>query len=299
MASKKNTIIEEPSAPSGYRLGVDIGGSKLKAVLINRNNQVIDDYLLATPKDSLNHLLIMIKAVIEPLMDRAAKDQILIDSLGVGIAGIIDDDRQKILYSPNLGIVDNVKLLERLRDDFAWTWPMMMDNDANCFTRGEALLGAGANLENVYGITIGTGIGGGWWYNGEIYTGANGAANEPGAMLIDLDNKITLEQAYQKLTQNNARLLAQEAYEGDTLAEKSFAELGAYLGLAFANIVNLIDPSVIVVGGGAALASELFLGEAKRTMEDHIASPRSVKSKIANAKLGENAGAIGAAMLFR
>lgn len=177
--------------------------------------------------------------------------------------------------------------------------PMLMDNDANCFTRGEALLGAGRGLENVYGITIGTGIGGGWWYNGEIYAGASGAANQLSDMLIDIDNQITLEQAYQKLTQNNARILAQEAYEGDILAEKSFAELGAYLGLAFANIVNLLDPSIIVVGGGVAAVSELFLGEAKRTMEENLHSSRPAKTKISNAKLGDNAGAIGAALLFR
>jgi glucokinase len=283
---------------TGYRLGIDIGGSKMRAVLINHHDKVIEDSILATPKDSLNHLLIMIKAVIEPLIERAAKDQIHIDSLGIGIAGTLSVDRDKILISPNLGIIDNVKLLDRLRDEFDWRWPMLMDNDANCFTRGEALLGAGSDLENVYGITIGTGIGAGWWYNGEIYAGSTGAANELSDMIIDFDHQITLEQAYQKLTQNNARLLAQEAYEGDILAEKAFAELGDYLGIAFANIVNLINPSIIVVGGGVAAVSELFLGAAKRAMEKYTPS-HLTKTKIVHAKLGDNAGAIGAAILFR
>jgi glucokinase len=283
---------------SGYRLGIDIGGSKMRAILIDRKNKVLEDYQLATPKDSLNHLLIMIKATIEPLIERANKDQMTIDSLGIGIAGTLDEDREKILVSPNLTTIENTKLLARLQTEFNWTWPMLMDNDANCFTRGEALLGAGAGLENVYGITIGTGIGAGWWYNGEIYAGASGAANELSDMLIDVDHQVTLEQAYQKLTQNNARLLAQEAYEGDILAEKAFAELGAYLGLGFANIVNLLDPSMLVVGGGVAAVSELFLGEAKRTMEENTPSHRH-KTKITQTKLGDNAGAIGAALLFR
>ncbi len=297
--AKKKTIIIEPGTPVGYRLGVDVGSSKLKSVLIDRHNNVIGDYVLSTPKDSLNHLLIMIKAVIEPLMELAIKNQITIDSLGIGIAGVLDENRDKMIMSQNMPIINNTKILERLRDDFNWQWPMLMDNDANCFTRAEALLGAGVGLENVYGITIGAGIGGGWWYNNEIYAGANGAANEPGDMLIDLDNKVTLEQAYQKLTQNNARLLAQEAYEGDILAERSFAELGAYLGLAFANIANIIDPSIIIVGGGVAAVSELFLGEAKRAMEENILAPRPTKPRISTAKLGDNAGAIGAALLFR
>jgi predicted NBD/HSP70 family sugar kinase len=80
--------------------------------------------------------------------------------------------------------------------------------------------------------------------------------------------------------------------------KKAFAELGAYLGLGFANIVNLLDPSMLVVGGGVAAVSELFLGEAKRTMEENTPSHRH-KTKITQTKLGDNAGAIGAALLFR
>lgn len=295
----KESVADDEASPSGYRIGVDIGGTKIKAVLLNRNNEVIEDSLLATPKDSFNHLVIMIKAVVEPLIERAGKDQINIDSLGIGIAGVLNEDKSKVFKSPNLNIIEDTKILDRLSKDLNWHWPMMMDNDANCFTRGEALLGAGKGLDNVYGITIGTGIGGGWWINGNIYDGANGAAGEPGEMLIDFDNKITLEQAYQKLTQNNSRLLAQEAYEGDQLAERSFAELGSYLGLAFANIVNLIDPGIIVVGGGASEASDLFIDEAKKAMIKHIASPDASKIKISRAKLGDSAGAIGAGLLFQ
>lgn len=294
----KNSLSDTTPPLIGYRLGIDIGGSKLRAVLLDRKDKVVEDYQLATPKESLNHLLIMIKAVVEPLLERAAKDQINIDSLGLGIPGTLNEDREKILVAPNLNIIENIKLLTRLKDEFNWTWPMLMDNDANCFTRGEALLGAGSGLENVYGVTIGTGIGAGWWYNGEIYSGATGAANELSDMIIDVDHQATLEQSYQKLTQNNARLLAQEAYEGDMLAEKSFAELGAYLGIAFANVVNILDPSIIIVGGGVAAVSELFLGEAKRTMEENTPSHLH-KTKIVHAKLGANAGAVGAATLFR
>jgi len=297
VAEKQSTETSEQL--TGYRLGLDIGGTKLKAILIDRKNNIIDESLLATPKDSLNHLIIMIKAVVEPLIERATKDQQAIDSLGVGIPGVLDEDRSKVFNSPNLSFIEGAKILERLEKDLGWIWPMLLDNDANCFTRAEALLGAGAGMDNVYGITIGTGIGGGWWFNGNIYEGSNGAANEPGAMVIDLDKKITLEKAYQKLTQNNARLLAQEAYEGDTLAEKAFAELGSYLGIAFANLVNIIDPGIIVVGGGTSGASDLFLNEARKTMVDYVASPVAAKIKITKSKLGDNAGALGAAILFR
>jgi glucokinase len=296
----KSVATQETTNPqSGYRVGVDIGGTKIKAILLNRQNEIIEDSLLATPKDSLNHLIIMIKAVVEPLIERATKDGQKIDSLGIGIAGVLDETHTKVFMAPNLEIINDVKILDKLEKDLDWTWPMLMDNDANCFTRGEALMGAGEKMDNVYGITIGTGIGGGWWFNGNIYEGAHGAANEPGEMLLDFNNKLTLEQAYQKLTQNNTRILAQEAYEGDELAEKSFHELGSYLGRALANIVNLLDPSIIVVGGGASEASDLFLDEARKVMIEHVTSPEAAKTKISRAKLGDNAGAIGAALLFQ
>ena len=93
--------------------------------------------------------------------------------------------------------------------------------------------------------------------------------------------------------------MAQEAYEGDPLAGQIFLELGEYLGLVFANIVNIVDPGIIIIGGGTAGSSDLFLSTARRAMVNHIESPQARKIKIVKAKLGDNAGAIGAALLDR
>jgi len=280
-----------------YKIGIDVGGTKMSAVLMYQE-KVIADVKLATPKDSLKNFLSILKALIDPLMERAKKDQAEVTAIGIGLPGTIDFKASKIITANNVPILNNVKIIDKIREYLKIELPIKMDNDTNCFARAESLLGAGKDSNNVYGIIIGTGIGGAWCYNKEIYIGARGGAGEAGEMLIDLDNKITLEEAYKKLTQNNPRALAQDAYEGDELAELRFEELGAYLGLAFANIVNILDPEIIVIGGGGTTSSELFMKTATKTMREHIHSHESKKIKIVKSKLGENAGAIGAALLF-
>jgi len=281
-----------------YTIGIDIGGTKMSAVLFD-GEKILADYALATPKDNLNHLLIMLEALIEPLLDKARDMKIKVKGIGIGAAGVIDFKKQIIAKnSPNLEILNKIKLASLLeeKEDL----PVIMDNDANCFVRAESALGAGKKYNNIYGVTIGTGIGGGWWINNKIYYGASSGANEPGRFIMNMDAEemADLETIYQKLTQHNLFKTAQEAYRGDILAEKVFNELGELFGIFLANIVNLIDPEVFIIGGGAAEASNLFIPKTKKIMKKHIMNPESRNTKILKSKLGTEAGAIGAALLI-
>lgn len=279
-----------------YTIGIDIGGTNMKAVLFN-GEKVVADSSLATPKDDLDQFLIMMNALIEPLTEKAREDKVKIKGIGLGVAGVIDYKEEKMLKSPNIPAIDGIKLTEELANRV--DLPVRMDNDGNCFVRAEARLGAGKKFKNVYGIIIGTGIGGGWFFNDKIYRAVHGGSGEPGEMIIDCAEPIMLEDAYHKLTQRNPANLAEEAYRGDILAEKTFLEVGKLLGIAFANIANLIAPEVIVIGGGTVGSSELFLSKTKKVMREHIASDELRKRiKIVKAKLGEQAGAIGAAMMI-
>lgn len=280
-----------------YTIGVDIGGTKMSAVLFD-GEKVIADYVLATPKDDLEHFMIMLKALIEPLSDKAKAAGAVVKGIGVGVAGMLDYRENKIVEAPNLPFLNNLKLPENLAARFG-AKPIKMDNDAHCFLRAEMKFGAGKKYKNAFGITIGTGIGGAWWNNVEIYNGAHGGATEVGWMIIDFKEGISLEQAYHKLMQDNPASLADEAYHGDVLAQKFYDELGHYLGVSLANAVNLIDPEVIIVGGGAAESSDLFLSRAKKIMREYIKSPKSKTVKIIKGKLGANAGAVGAALLIQ
>jgi glucokinase len=278
-----------------YTIGVDIGGTKMRAVLWNGEKVVADDELV-TPMDSVDHFAVMIKALVDPLLERARTDKVKVAGVGLGIAGVLDSTGRKMLKSPNIPIIDNVNLAERLEKFIGL--PFVMDNDAKCFVRAEALAGAGRGYTNVYGLIIGTGIGGGWWIDGKVYPGAHRGASEVDAMIIDFASGLNLEQGFHKLMQNNPGKLSQEAILGDPLAERAFEEFGRHLGIALSNIVNILDPEIFVIGGGVTASSDLFLAAAKKEMKPHINSTEAVKkTKVVKSKLGRNAGAIGAALL--
>lgn len=277
-----------------YTIGIDIGGTKMDAILFD-GQQVIADYRLATPKDDLDHFLIMLKALAEPLQEKAKKDKIKIKGIGVGIPGPVDYNQGKLLDLPNIPYMTNVKLCDKIKEVI--DLPAKLDNDANCFLRAEMKIGAGQKYNNAYGITLGTGIGGAWWYKDKIYLGSHFSAGEPGHTIIELSSGLDLEKTYQKLTQNNPVSVAIDAYRGDELALKTFTEVGTNLGIAFANIINILDPEVIIVGGSVIESGDLFLPIVKKTMREHIFSSEAKKVKILKSKLGKHAGAIGAALL--
>jgi glucokinase len=276
-----------------YTIGIDIGGTNIKSVLFN-GEKVVMDYSLGTPKDSLEHLVIMILALVEPLSKKAAEDKMKIKGVGLGVPGIVDPYSAKISDAPNLPLLNGIKLAEILEK--RTSLPVKMDNDTECFLRAEATIGSAAKFKNIYGITIGTGIGGAWWNNGDIYYGAHGFS-EPGRMIVDFKEQTSLEASYQKLTQNNPLNLAMENYRGDELARRAFDEVGRFLGLACANIINLLDPEAIVFGGGVMASADLFLPALKKTVEEKVVKTQG-KTKILKSKLGLEAGAIGAAFLI-
>lgn len=282
------------SDKKNYTIGIDIGGTNIKSVLFN-GEKVVMDYSLGTPKDSLEHLIIMLLALIEPLSKKAEQDKVRISGVGLGVPGVVDPFSAKITDAPNLPMLNGIKLAEILEKRIKM--PVRMDNDSECFLRAEASIGSAAKYKNIYGITIGTGIGGAWWINGDIYYGAHGFS-EPGRMIIDFHEQTTLEAAYHKLTQNNPHNLASENYRGDELARRAFEEIGRFLGLACANIINLLDPEAIVFGGGVMESADLFLPELKKTIEEKVVKMNS-KTKILKSKLGLDAGAIGASLLIK
>lgn len=266
----------------------------MSAVLYDGEN-VLADFSLGTPKDTIEHLMIMIKALIEPLQEKADELKVKISGLGLGVPSVMNKERRKIINAPNLQIIEGLNLVDELQKMVEV--PVVMDNDVNCFLLGEMKKGVGQKYDNVYALTIGTGIGGAWWYQGQIYRGANGGGGEPSKLLVDYNDGIFLEEAYQRLTQNNPAILAEEAYRGDILAEKSFDELGKILGMSIASIVNLFDPEIVIVGGGVVDSSDLFLSKTKKAMREYICLPEAKKIKIVKSKSGQLRGSIGAACM--
>lgn len=269
-----------------YIIGIDVGGSKIIAALI-KNVKIIRSIKISTlknRKEFLEKLEILVRKVISDISDKTAL------SVGCGVAGVLDLEKGVILNAPNLRFLNNFNIKNWLTEKF--NCEVKVDNDARCFTRGEYLYGAGRGYKNIIGITFGTGIGGGIIINGKMFYGANYSAGELGHMILNLKSPARGEA---RQGRQNSNL---KNYDWEFLTLRQTKNLEENLGIGFANIINILDPEIIVVGGGASGVLRL-LPKARKVTNKFIISPKSKKNvKILMGKLGENAGALGAAALF-
>ncbi len=277
-----------------YYLGVDIGGINLKAVLLDSDLKEVESYDLATPKDNAEHFLIMLQALIDPLIKIAREKKAQIKGIGVGIPGLYDYKKNKITTLPNLPILNGLNLVTRLEKKY--NLPVKIDNDAHCFVLAEAKMGVARKYNNIFGLTLGTSVGSGWFREGEIYHGQHKSFCEIARMVVEAPKN--LETLYQNIVKTDAEELAEKAYRGDSRAEQDFKNLGYYLGLACANVVNLLDPEVIVIGGKVTASSDLFFPEIKKIVTELIMHPEAKNIKILKAKVPGMVGAKGAGLLF-
>ncbi|MHA1239042.1 MAG: ROK family protein [Candidatus Odinarchaeia archaeon] len=269
-------------------LGVDIGGQKILAVSVKGQKIV---WMKKFPLKNKSR-----EEVLQALRNISAEaDE---THMGVGVPGVLDGC--KVVKCPNLQSLNGVQLDEALKG-----LKITVENDANCFAYGEYL----KHRCDLVGITIGTGVGGGIVINGKIYRG-EGGAGEFGHMTIKLNgrkctcgNRGCLEEyvAFKALTRESrkaygAPVTPRELYtlavKGDKKAVEIFEKSGKYLGVGLANIVNILHPKIIVIGGGVSKAGEFLLKPAEEEMERRIFVQ---KPKIV---LGsEVSGAYGAAIL--
>lgn len=263
-----------------YIVGIDIGGSKINAIVFN-DSKVLKNVKISTPKKSRAYFLEELEVLVRKLISDISDKKIL--NIGCGVAGVLDLEKGIVLGATNIRILNGFNIKNWLKKKF--NCEVKIDNDARCFTRGEYLFGAGKGYKNLVGVTLGTGIGGGIIVNGKIFCGANDSAGELGHMVINNGKD------FETLTVELVR-----KYKFSKISLKEFEK---NLGIGFANIINILDPGVIIIGGGASSALQSLLPEVKKVMNKFIISPKSRKNvKIIIGKLGENAGAMGAAALF-
>ena len=263
-----------------YIIGIDIGGSKIIAALI-RSGKIFYKIKISTPKNRKKFCR-KLQIIIEQLIKKA-EGRKNIEDIGCGIAGALDIERGIVLNAPNLKFLNNFNIKKWLQKQFYYK--VKIDNDARCFLRGEYLFGAGKGYKNLVGVTFGTGIGGGIIINGKMVYGANDSTGELGHMVINEGKD------WETLTVKQVRKLK--------FSKISVEEFKKNLGIGFSNIVNVLDPEIIIIGGGAAETIGKFLPKIKTITNKLIISSKSRKNvKILVGKLGEDAGAIGAAAIF-
>lgn len=283
MASHKKTFV-----------GIDIGGSKIEGILWR--GKIINAIAIKTPQ-SRAAFLTRLTALIRRLMSgRGVKG---ITGIGIGCAGGIDVKSGKIIHGPNTKFLNNLDLAATLRKRFKT--PVRIDNDTNCFLRAEFHFGAARNMNNVVGLTLGTGVGGALMLDGQVRHGAHISGFEFGHMII-ASPSLTVEDlvsshGFARLGVRHPLEAQQKAFAGDKKARRIYERIGRHLGIALANLVNIFDPELIVIGGGISRAGNLLLTPAKQEMKKHVV--KSVK-KLPPVKISKlnHAGAVGAVSLF-
>jgi len=267
------------NAEKKFYLGIDVGGTKIKAILLDRfKNQWFLAFNIPTPKNKKSFLSVLNKE-----LNNLKRNKKII-GIGVGLPGSIELKRGLLLKAPNLAFLNSWQAKKFFSK---FNTRIKIDNDSRCFLRAESILGAGKNYKNIVALTIGTGIGGGLMINSKIYYGRHNGAGEFGHMIIQIQNS----------------KLKVKSYEWENLgAKEAFLKYGdrsRIIGLGVANLINALDPEIIILGGGGIMQGGVKIETVKKNAKKYIMSPLAKKTPIVKGKLGEYSQAIGAALLMK
>ncbi len=303
-------------------IGVDVGGTKIAAGVVSPEGEVLHEvrYPSAGPRERL--LSSIVRAIDE------VREGFEVGSVCLAVPGFVMSAENKVIFAPNLHAIEGVPLKEELgrRTGLHVT----VENDANAAAWGEFRFGAGSEATHLVFITLGTGVGGGVISHGLLLRGAQGAGGELGHITIQATgprcgcgNHGCLEalasgtaigrRAREIASEHPNSALGQLAMErtvlgedvtelaqgGDEAAISVLKETGVWLGIGLAGFVNVFNPEVIAVGGGAAKAGELILESARQEVHLRARSPSRDLVQIREATLGAKSGVLGAAALAR
>lgn len=305
-----------------YCFGIDVGGTTVKCGLFSANGEVLDKWEIKTITDNNGERVL--PDVAESIKNKMLQYKIEKDTvagIGIGVPGPVKEDGT-VERAVNLhwGYKDIVQELESLTGI-----PVRAGNDANVAALGEMWQGGGKGCKNLIMVTLGTGVGGGIIINGEIIAGSHGAGGEIGHAVVDPDIQVPcncgnygcLEQvasatgiarlAREELAVNDTPTKLRrehisaktvfDAYKNkDKVAEIVVARFARYLGMALAQFACVVDPDVIVIGGGVSRAGQVLIDCVSEHYKKH-AFPSCKKTPIVLAELGNDAGIFGAAKM--
>lgn len=310
---------------TSYAIGVDVGGTRIAAGLIERKGRSLKEVRALTPRDS--GPFAVVDAIIELIEDVAATVHPgEIAGIGVGLPAQIDFLKQTVEFCTNLplaGVDMRSLIMSRVKHS------VTIDNDGNCAGIGESRFGAAKGVRDFVMITLGTGVGGALFLDGEPYRGSRGLGGELGHMVVQLDGppcpcggnghiesflgrpaiaargraaaaeyrgQAIRDQAGGDANAVTAEDVINAALKGDEIAREILLDAGAVLGEALVGIVNLLNPKLIVVGGGIGESCGFMVERAAEVIGEHaLAGRRDVR--IVQAELGNDAGVLGAAAL--
>lgn len=305
-----------------YAIGLDVGGTKTAAARVAPDGSIVARATLPTPADDM-------AATLETILE-AARAVLSPDVRAVGIAaaGLVESATGILRFAPNLAWRD-APLVEHLSG--ALGLPVVADNDNTAAAWGESRFGAGRDYRHMMLVGVGTGIGGGIVADGVLFRGAHGFAADIGHIIVEPDGplcgcgnrgcweQVASGQAVTRAGRQAVRdgeqtllrdqvggdpervtgpMVTKAAQEGDAVSIAIIAEVGRRLGEGIGGLVNVLDPEVVVVGGGVADAGELLLTPAREAFRRSVeAVDRRPDVPLVHAQLGNDAGVVGAATL--
>ncbi|GAA0931984.1 ROK family glucokinase [Nonomuraea longicatena] len=305
-------------------IGVDIGGTKVAAGVVDEQGRVVEQALRPTPADQPD----LVAETVADVVAELARGR-RVEAVGVGAAGFVDESRSMVRFAPNLAWREE-PLQKKINGLIGL--PVIVENDANAMAWGETRFGAGRGQTHVVCVTIGTGIGGGLVFDGKLFRGRWGMGAELGHMQVvpggrpcgcgnsgcweqyASGNALVIEageiaerqpeRAPVLREMTGERIRGEEvtaaARKGDEAALAAFDALADWLGQGLADLAAILDPGCFIVGGGVSRAADLFLDRARAAYADRITGRgHRPLADIRLAELGASAGLVGAADLAR
>ena len=300
-------------------IGVDLGGTNLRTALLSANGDILDKRKEPTrAADGWKKVVARLIDNITRQREIAVQRGLHVMAVGVGAPGVIRMDKGIVVKSPNFPDWNNLPLRDELEK--ALRIPVTIENDANAAAIGEQWRGAGRGIDSMILLTLGTGVGGGIILNNNIWQGADGMAGEIGHMTLIPDgrpcgcgNTGCLEmyasargivRSYREalgMTESSqaSEVTSAEIYEaarnGNAVALRVMKDMGRLLGIGIANLINIFNPQMIVLGGGVKDAWDLFIGATHEEIMRRAFQVPAERTRIVPSLLGDDAGMIGAA----
>jgi glucokinase len=313
------------SGPKNLIFAADLGGTHLRAAAVDQQGKIHFRSKQNTPQgtDPNEIVAAVVDAVGEYRKELGAEPDRL-QAVSLVVPGTVNVAEGIVVKAPNLPCLDGFPLTTALTNELGL--PAILENDANAAAVGEMWQGAARGCRTIICVTLGTGVGGGIILDGELWRGVDGAAAEIGHMCVDPFGGVACtcgsrgclevfasataivrmtreasprypESVLHARTDLTAKSIFAAGVEGDELALEIFRRMGVYLGIGLANLINILNPEMIVIGGGVVNGWDLFAKHMMHQVEERAFPLLAARVKIERAKCGDDAGLLGAARL--
>ena len=312
------------SSQSDLIFVADLGGTHLRAATVDRSGRIHHRLKQATPQAAPVEIVHALVEAADACQRECTPGGGKISAVSVAVPGTVDFEEGVVVKAPNVPCLDGFRLSAALESELGW--PAIVENDANAAAVGEMWQGAARGYHNIVCVTLGTGVGGGIILDGKLWRGVDGSAGEIGHIGVDpfagvpckCGSRGCLEvyasaTAIVRMTREaqpgypnsvlhlSESLTSEKIYRaglaGDELALEVLRRMGMYLGIGLASLVNLLNPEIIVIGGGVASGWDLFEKHMNQQVMERAFALPAKRVKIIRAECADDAGLLGAARL--